>query len=67
MNNLQIRSFPRIHITLIGMNDDGYRINGGIGFSIKDPQIDCLFGEANVFSINDQRNAVFTVEETQAY
>lgn len=63
MNKIRIRSFPRIHITLIGMNDDGYRINGGIGFSIKDPHIDCLFEESDCFSINDLRQIIFTTNE----
>jgi len=54
-NKLSITAFPRIHITLIGMNDTGYRINGGIGFSLKLPAITANISISNTFSINDTR------------
>lgn len=31
---ISIDIYPRIHITLLGMNDGGYRINGGVGFAV---------------------------------
>jgi beta-ribofuranosylaminobenzene 5'-phosphate synthase len=34
---INIKLSPRIHSTLIGMNQGGYRINGGIGFAINNP------------------------------
>ena len=37
MKSITITTHPRIHITLIGMNNNGYRRHGGIGFSISDP------------------------------
>lgn len=50
----------RIHITLIGMNEDGYRVNGGVGFSISKPSIRLTVIENNEFIINDSRNFTFT-------
>ena len=32
LDMLRIKVSPRIHISLIRMNNDGYRLNGGIGF-----------------------------------
>jgi beta-ribofuranosylaminobenzene 5'-phosphate synthase len=34
-----IRAFPRIHVSLIAMHFGGYRQNGGVGFAVKDPQL----------------------------
>ena len=44
---LKIKAFPRIHISLIGMNNDGYRLNGGIGFSIASPILDMSFEQSD--------------------
>lgn len=61
--SIRITSFPRVHITLIGMNDDGYRINGSVGFSISAPQIDVDFEESDNFEIIDNRGIKFTEQE----
>lgn len=58
-----ITSFPRIHITLIGMNQDGYRINGSVGFSISGPKIDVYFEESESIEIIDEREVKFTEQE----
>lgn len=55
--------FPRIHITLIGMNSDGYRINGGIGFSINQPMQEISFMSSDTVSVYDNRRIGFTTEE----
>ena len=60
---LKIRAFPRIHITLIGMNRDGYRLNGGIGFSISSPILELSFEPVNSINIDDHRKLGFTKEE----
>ena len=60
MNKFHIYTYPRIHFSLIGMNRDGYRINGGAGCSIADPIIDCLFEDSENLSIIDLRNNGFT-------
>ena len=60
---LRIQTFPRIHITLIGMNRDGYRLNGGIGFSISSPTLDICFEEADTIDIIDLRKHGFTEDE----
>lgn len=59
----RIKAFPRIHITLIGMNRDGYRLNGGIGFSISSPTLDISFEEADTIDVVDQRKQGFTEDE----
>lgn len=60
---LRIEAFPRVHITLIGMNCDGYRINGGIGFSIASPMLEMSFKEADYVEVEDKRCQGFTQDE----
>lgn len=62
-NMLRIRAFPRIHISLIGMNNDGYRLNGGIGFSIASPTLDMSFESSDSIDVIDRRDNGFTHEE----
>lgn len=57
---LKITTYPRIHISLIGMNNDGYRINGGAGFSIANPALSIYFEESDVVDISDLRYERFT-------
>jgi len=47
--------FPRLHVTLIGMNDNGYRLNGGIGFCVSQPQAIVTVSIASAFSLHDDR------------
>ena len=61
--NLSITAFPRVHVTLIGMNDDGYRINGGFGFSISDPKMHFKFKVSESFRFIDKRTKGFSKEE----
>lgn len=60
---LKIKAFPRIHISLIGMNDDGYRLNGGIGFSIASPTLDMSFEYSDSIHIIDMREHSLTQGE----
>jgi beta-ribofuranosylaminobenzene 5'-phosphate synthase len=60
---VMITSFSRVHLTLIGMNNDGYRINGGIGFSISTPIIHSYFEEFEGAEIIDEREMKFTDQE----
>lgn len=46
---------PRLHITLIGMNADGYRLNGGIGFCIDEPRAEVRVSIASASAVNDAR------------
>jgi len=61
--SLNIIAFPRIHMTLIGMNSDGYRINGGIGFSISDPKIYSSYLPSRKYEIIDKREIGLTSAE----
>ena len=63
MPKLQITTYPRIHITLVGMNTDGYRRNGGIGFSINKPSMTCVFRLSEDFAIYDNRKTPLNMEE----
>lgn len=60
---LIIRAFPRIHITLIGMNREGYRINGGIGFSMAFPTLNLRFEPAGEICVLDMRSQGFSKDE----
>lgn len=55
MSNFCIRTFPRIHISLIGMNESNIRRHGGIGFSISSPALMINAYEAKDFQIVDNR------------
>lgn len=63
LDMLKIKAFPRIHISLIGMNSDGYRLNGGIGFSIASPTLDMSFEPSDSIDVNDKRKHGFTPDE----
>lgn len=60
---ISILTYPRIHTTLIGMNDDGYRINGGVGFSISTPRLKMSFEITDVVVVSDNRKYSGTVDE----
>lgn len=62
---LKIKAFPRIHISLIGMNNDGYRLNGGIGFSIASPTLDMSFESSDSIVVIDRREHGFTQDELE--
>lgn len=62
---IKIKTYPRIHLTLIGMNNDGYRINGGIGFSISNPTLNLSFHESEDIEIIDLRTFKFTEFEEE--
>lgn len=46
---VKITAFPRIHISLIGMNANGHRINGGAGFAINSPELNFVFTKIRTF------------------
>ena len=68
---------PRLHISLISMHANGYRVNGGIGFTLEEPKglLKCSVSEK--FEFNDSRDSPFSyselkqlriaVEETKSY
>ena len=65
IKTMRITSFPRVHITLIGMNNNGYRIHGGVGFSISAPKIDVYFEQSNNIEVIDERDITFTEKERE--
>ncbi len=56
LSKCSIKIPSRIHITLIGMNDSGYRINGGIGFCINEPFIKLKIEKNKELIVKDLRN-----------
>lgn len=52
---MKIITFPRFHITLIGMDENGYRINGGIGFSVQNPSLEIQIEPSQNLNILDTR------------
>ena len=60
---ITITAYPRLHITLIGMNSSEYRINGGIGFAIDSPKIVISARGASNFSLIDYR--IGTLDDAQ--
>lgn len=62
---LRIKAFPRIHVSLIGMNNDGYRLNGGVGFSIASPTLEVSFEPSDTINVIDKRDHGFTLCELE--
>ncbi len=58
MNNISIKIFPRIHINLLDMSSNGYRMNGGIGFFINKPYLIVNIEPNLTLQIEDQRSLV---------
>ena len=52
---IEIIAFPRVHITLIGMNFNGYRINGGIGIALARPNLSLIATPSKYFQFVDKR------------
>ena len=63
LSMLKIKAFPRIHVTLIGMNREGYRINGGIGFSMASPTLNMRFEADEGICVLDKRTQGFSKNE----
>ena len=55
MRKMRIVSYPRIHVTLIGMSHISPRLNGGVGFSVSSPNLICDIVANQEIIINDQR------------
>ena len=62
--SLKIETYSRIHITLIGMNVEGYRRNGGIGFSIDGSGFDELGNPVFVPYWNDTKDIELSCRAT---
>ncbi len=58
MNSISIKIFPRIHINLLDMSSNGYRMNGGIGFFINKPYLIVNIEPNLTIQIEDQRSLV---------
>jgi len=56
MNSISIKVFPRIHINLLDMSSDGYRMNGGVGFFINEPYLIVKIEPSSTLTIEDLRS-----------
>lgn len=54
-SSVEIEVFPRIHLTLIGMDSAGYRRNGGVGLSISEPSAQVTITRSSEFALVDER------------
>lgn len=54
---------PRLHVTLIGMNTGGYRINGGLGFAVEKPSLQICVSRSAEFALQDRRALPFAKGE----
>lgn len=63
--DLQIRAYPRLHLTLLAMHTNNYRNNGGIGFSINEPNCTISFTKSRSVDckIEDHRSHSLSVSE----
>jgi beta-ribofuranosylaminobenzene 5'-phosphate synthase len=63
LSSVVIEINPRLHLTLIGMNQEGYRINGGVGFAVKSPSLRLRFSQSGEFALEDMRRFPFLEKE----
>ena len=56
---------PRLHISLISMHANGYRVNGGIGFALEEPKGILTCSISQHFEFNDTRNSPFSYSELE--
>lgn len=56
---------PRLHISLISMHANGYRVNGGLGFSLEEPKGILECGISKTFEFNDSRNFPLSYSEVE--
>jgi len=63
LNSVVIEVNPRLHLTLIGMNKEGYRINGGVGFTVQEPSLRLHFSRSEGFALSDTRYSPFSRQE----
>lgn len=54
-NEIIFTVFARLHITLLGLNKGGYRINGGLGFAINNPCLKIKIQSSSSFTFTDER------------
>lgn len=62
---LIIKVTPRIHVTLIGMDRGGFRMNGGCGFAIQEPFLELRISRSTVFRLRDWRKHPLPTNEAQ--
>ena len=57
--DVTIKNYSRLHLSLIGMGNAGYRINGGIGFALNDPslEVSCSLSDTPGIILKDKREA----------
>ena len=60
---ISIKTFSRKHLSLISLHNDGYRKNGGFGFSISEPSLIISGDITSKFEIIDYRKNGFTEEQ----
>ncbi|ANE57645.1 beta-ribofuranosylaminobenzene 5'-phosphate synthase [Methylomonas sp. DH-1] len=61
---LKIISKPRIHLTLLSMHENFFRINGGMGYSMDSPKCKISFSKSKNFFIYDNRKFPSSAKET---
>jgi len=61
----KIKTFSRLHLSLIGMGTAGYRVNGGIGFALNSPSLEIICSPANGSEIQIEDRREFPLEGTQ--
>lgn len=63
IDQIHIKVFPRLHLSLMELGSNGYRKNGGIGFCIKDPSIILTFQPSTEISLHTLLMCDFSIYE----
>ncbi|WP_157354090.1 beta-ribofuranosylaminobenzene 5'-phosphate synthase family protein [Aromatoleum toluclasticum] len=63
INNISITVYPRLHLSLLDLSENGYRRNGGVGFAIDTPLSTLRFEASPVTDLGVLRQVAFSEEE----
>lgn len=64
-NELKLFISSRLHLTLLSLHNDEYRINGGLGFAVSNPECKLCFTASPNFSFIDHRKHPATTYESE--
>ena len=63
IENISITVYPRLHLSLLDLSKNGYRRNGGVGFSIDTPLSTLRFEASAVTDLKELRQVAFSEAE----
>lgn len=63
IKNISITVYPRLHLSLLDLSENGYRRNGGVGFAVDTPLSTLRFEDSPVTDLEALRQVEFSADE----